>query len=82
MLCKDISSNPTSVIWLITYFLEDAMLAFSGHVSLKSSQDLWDNSSFILFNNFHRPLGSQYALCLTEMDAKHNYAEKTYSSKS
>lgn len=54
------------------------MVAFSRHVSLKSSQDSWDNSSFILFHNFHCPLGSQYVLCLAEMDAKHNYAKKTY----
>lgn len=51
------------------------MVAFSRHVSLKSSQDAWDNSSFILFHNFHRPLGSQYALCLAEMDAKHHHAK-------
>lgn len=74
MLYSQNSSNPTSVICAM-YFLEDTMVAFSGHVSLKSSQDSWDNSSFIPFHNFHHPLGSQYALCLTEADARHNYAK-------
>lgn len=65
------SSNPTSEVSVMC-FLEDTMVAFSGHVSLKSSQDSRDNSSFIPFHNFHHPLGSQYALCLTETDARHN----------
>jgi len=52
------------------------MLAFSGHVPLKSSPDSWDNSSFIPFHDFHCPPGSWYALCLTETDAKHNDAKE------
>lgn len=77
MLCKEISSNPTSVM-CVMYFLGALMVAFSRHVSLKSSQDSWDNTSFTLFRNFHHPLVSQYAFCLSEMDAKSNYAKKTY----